>query len=128
MKLFYYLFLPLLLTLSSCGNDDDLVPPCALSRWAGTYTGSADCNGVNEDVTVTITTSGEDVITINYATRSRTSNSGQLIPIDCEVNYFSSTGSVTTIWEAELDGDEVSITERVTGVGGEFVCSITASR
>lgn len=105
-----------------------MTPPCALSRWAGTYVGTADCNGSVEDVTVTITTSGADVIIINYETRSRTGNSGLLIPIDCSVNDFSTTGSINTSWEAELDGDNVSVTETVTGVGGDFSCVITAVR
>ena len=54
-----------MLSFAACNSDDDS-SGCTQADWVGTYNGTVDCNGVEEDVTVTITASGSDAVIIRY--------------------------------------------------------------
>lgn len=117
-------FVLLAITWSACG-DDDAVEPCSQAAWRGTYTGIIDCNGSQEDVTLVISGSGLEAITIRYQTAI---NSTQIVdpitPDECVLDFTDQSG---TMIFAELDGNNITYTEEVSGLFSS-TCTITATK
>jgi hypothetical protein len=128
MKLFKLSFLFLaLLSVAACGDDDDTID-CTQSDWIGTYAGSIDCDGTEEDVTVTITSSGTDNLIVIYNTTALETEFDPLPFTSCDLVANSSSGSLTLAINATLDGDRLTFNEATTVDGNTSLCSITATR
>ena len=117
-------FLLAILTFISCGDDTD----CAQSDWVGTYTGTVDCDGVTEDVTVNITASGAEDIVIQYETITMTTEYNPFTPENCSLNFSASAGGISTSISATLDGDDLTINESISLGGSTSNCNVSASR
>lgn len=129
MTFFRLILLALVLTVfATCGDDDEMTPPCAPTNWAGTYSGTANCNGIEEAVTVTVAVVGTDSLTLTYETQSRQGNFGPLLPNACRITLEDMGGPISTSFSAQLDGDEITLMESVDGIGGSFTCDISATR
>jgi len=123
MKLFQLLALVLVLGFVSCSDDDDA---CLQSDWLGTYEGTIECDGVEEDVTVVITARGNDALAVTYETSILSASFEPLTPTECEFIGQDETGSTTI--EIELDGNKFSFTETTVSAGVTTSCEIDATR
>lgn len=121
-------FLILTMTIAACGSDDDSAMSCDQSDWVGVYTGTIDCDGTSEDVTVTITASGSEAIIIKYETTTVETEFDPLTPEGCDLNASSSAGGITLTVEASLDGDDLTFKDVLTVAGSTETCNITATR
>ena len=119
------ILLVLIVTFSACGDDDT---SCEQADWIGTYAGTVDCDGVVEDVTVTITASGTDAIIIMYAT-DNSSTEFEAINLDgCDLDKSESAGGFSVSIEASLDGDKLSVKDEISVGGDTATCEVTATR
>jgi hypothetical protein len=129
MNLFKLTFLFVLaISIISCDNDDDMKPDCSQSDWTGTYEGTIDCNGSEEDVTVTITASGSDDIIIVYESTTLTTEYDPFTPDNCDLDVMESDQGVTLTVDATLDGDDLTIIEELSSTVVLYTCTITAQR
>lgn len=84
MKFLKLLFLLIILsTFAACGDDDD---NCSKADWIGTYTGTIEylthADSI-EDVTLTVTPNGSDLVIFKYKTTSTEEEFIPLKPQDC---------------------------------------------
>lgn len=121
------LFILLVVAFVAC-KDDDGTPTCTQSDWVGTYEGTTDCGGSDEDVTVTITAVGADSIVIQYATATITTTYDPIAVSDCTINESGTDSGITFTTNATLDGDDLTIQETLSGGGTNFTCDLTAER
>jgi len=119
--------LVLLATVAACG-DDDSSPTCTQAEWVGTYTGTIDCDGASEAVTVTITASGSDAIIVKYETVTIETETDPLTPNGCDLDRTGTTGGVTITVDATLDGDNLTYQDVITVGADVATCDITATR
>ena len=122
------IFLLLTISLSSCGSDDEDSVNCVVSDWVGVYDGKVNCDGTEEDVTVTITASGADAIVIVYETATLTTEFDPLSPEGCNLNATSSAGGLSLSVDASLDGDNFNFEEILSDGGNTSNCTIAATR
>lgn len=127
MKLFKLLFFVSIFALTSC-SDDDPVSTCTQSDWVGTYTGTIDCDGTMEDVTVNITASGTDAIVIKYETDTQETEYDPLTPDACKIENSGTLGGITASVDLTLDGDNLTLIETLSGGGVTSNCDLTATR
>ena len=120
--------LVLAVTFTACGSDDDSEPVCVQSDWVGTYSGTVDCDGTVEDVTVTITASGADAIVIKHETSTVETEFDPLTPTGCDLDRTASSGGFTVTVDATLDDDKLSFVEILTDGNTTTTCTITATR
>ncbi|MFT4667273.1 MAG: major membrane immunogen (membrane-anchored lipoprotein) [Gammaproteobacteria bacterium] len=120
------LMLVLVSLFAACGDDDS--NECTQSDWVGIYTGTAICDGVSEDVTVTITASGTDKIIITYETTNLEAEYDPLDYSGCDINEAQSAGTTSLTVDASIDGDNFSLTEVITIGAATSTCTLTASK
>lgn len=118
------LLLMSILAFASCGDDD----ACTQSDWVGVYTGTANCDGTSENVTVTITASGSENIKIVYETPTVLTEYDPFTPDGCSLNVSQSQAGASISVNATLDGESLSLTEAIDFGGLSTNCSISASR
>lgn len=133
MKLFKLSFLLLaLLTAAACNDDDDSMMVCSQSDWVGTYTGTADCDGDVEDVTITIAADGTENIAIEYvigdSTLTVTTTYDPLPFSSCSLDNTATAGGLTATVDADVNGDEIVITETISDGTATSTCLLTATR
>ena len=121
------MFLALIVAFSACSKDDDN-PTCAQSDWVGTYTGTIDCDGTMENVTLTITASGTDAVIISYETPTLTTDYDPLTPDGCNISVSGSLGGISSLVEATLDGNELTLLEELSGGGITSTCNLTVTK
>ena len=124
-------FLMLVLAFSACkkDGDDDTMASCEQADWVGTYEGTIDCDGTQENVTLTITADGTDAIIIKYEAGIVTTEYDPLTPNGCDLNITASGGGFTATVEATLDGDNLTFTETVSDGGSNTTtCEATVTR
>ena len=117
-----------IVAFSACGKDDDGPVICTQSDWVGVYEGTIDCDGTTEDVNVTITANGAEDIIIVYTTSSVTTSYDPLKPNACELNASGTVGGLSSSIDAMLEGDDLTITEVISGGGTTSTCNLTAKR
>lgn len=121
--------LVLILGLSACGSDDESSTSCVQSDWVGTYTGTVDCDGTVEDVTVTITASGTDAVIIKYESATMETEYDPITPDGCTIDQSQSDSGITLSLEVTLDGDNLRMDESIEFIGLPATnCNITASK
>jgi hypothetical protein len=121
-------FLLLALSYTACEDDDGNDPSCTQADWVGTYSGTIDCDGDVEDVSVTITASGENDIVIKYSTMAVDAEYDPFTPDNCELDVNESDGSFSLILEVDLDGDNLMLKEILSGGTVTSTCDISATR
>lgn len=109
----------------ACDKDDD---DCTRANWVGTYEGTIDCDGVEEDVLVTITTSGSEHIVIEYETPTIVATYDPLAPDKCNLDHSASAGGIALTVDAGLNGDNLTLEEIYTVGGITTNCNINATR
>lgn len=117
--------LVMILALSSCGDDEE---SCTQLDWIGIYTGTVNCDGFEEEVTVTIAISGTDKVRITYESPSVATAYEPLAFEDCDINRNDSAGGTTITIDASLDVDNLTISEVISTSGTNATCTITATR
>lgn len=124
----------LLLAFSACKKDDeDVTPACAASDWAGTYTGTADCDDGDEDVTLTITASAADSIIVSYEIAldgggSVTTEYDPLPVNACDFSFSGTEFGITVSVDATLDDDTLTLTETFSDGTDTSTCKLTVTR
>ena len=130
MKLFKLLLLfAILSTITACGDDDD----CVQADWVGVYTGTVVCteDGVvldTEDVTVTISAEGSDQISIVYVTPITGLDTDAIDFNGCNVTSSGEDLGVTISVVADLDGDDLVLTDNLTSAMFSSSCVVNATR
>ena len=114
--------------LASCG--DNVSKNCAQSNWVGTYTGTVDCDGTVENVTVTVTASGDDAIVIKYSTDFVDTEYEPLTPEGCDLDYSDTdaTLGLTVSIDGTLDENNLNFTETISDGTDSSICTISATR
>lgn len=112
----------------ACDKDDDAQKNCKQSDWVGTYDGTIDCSGVEDDVVVIITASGSEDINIEYVVLGLSTEVESLTPDGCKVDHSESGGGFSLSVDATLDGDNFNYEEVYTILGIGASCTITATR
>ncbi len=126
---FAFLFFAIL-SIAACTDDDDEgTTVCAQTDWAGTYTGTVDCDGTVEDVTVTVTASGAANILVSYETVAQQTEFGAL-PFDgCNLAATATGNGQSIALTATLTGENLTIGEVISdSTSVVSTCSIVATR
>lgn len=119
----------LLLAFSACKkDDDDVTTVCMQDDWVGTYSGTVDCDGTEEAVTVTITASGTDNIIIKYESASTTTEYDPLPFNGCDLNVSGTVSGITVNADVTLNGDQLDMSETISIGGNTTTCTIAATR
>ena len=127
LKLF--LFLVVTISVVACGKDDDTVASnCTQTDWIGEYEGTQNCDGVSEDVTVTITASGTDAVLIEYETDTVGAEFDPLTPVGCAIDKTSVDQGVTLTIDADLNVNSLTLVDIITSGTTVITCTITATR
>lgn len=122
-------FLMFIVALSSCNkDDDDGAATCAQSDWVGTYSGTMECDGASEDVTITITASGTDDIIVKYETTTVSAEYSPTTPSNCNLDFSGTDQGVTVTLDASLDGDKLEMEESFSAAGTTSICNLSATR
>ena len=127
-SLLSFLIIGLLATTAGCKDEDGDSDTCMQSDWVGSYTGTVNCDGQTENVTLTITASGTDAIDIEYNTGTATTTLGPLTFNNCNIDLSTTDSGVTISVKATLDGDNLTVMESLSGGGIDSSCDITATR
>ena len=128
MKALKLIFLFVLaIALSDCKKDDDKPTTCAQSDWVGSYTGTINCDGTTENVTVTITASGANSVIILYETEFSTNQYDPLTPNNCSISQSGTDSGITLAVNVTLDGSTLTLKETFSG-GISSTCNLTATR
>ncbi|MCB0845215.1 MAG: hypothetical protein KDE26_18325 [Bacteroidetes bacterium] len=119
------------IALSSCGEN--VTKNCAQADWVGTYTGSIDCDGDVEDVTVSITASGTDAVVIQFVQGSAGSTLettyDPITPDACELNESATESGLTITIAADVDKDgNLTLSETFSDGTDSSTCTITATK
>lgn len=110
----------------ACGDD---AGDCVQGDWVGTYSGTIDCDGVEEAVTVTVTASGDTDINFEYTQASGlTTTLDPFTPDGCGFDISESAGGITLTSDGELDGNTLTYSEEFGTDAGSSNCSFTATR
>ncbi len=133
MKLLKLSILAVVLTVfGACSGDDDSGATCTQADWVGTYTGTQTCDGITEDVTVTITASGTDAIIIKYVVTAAGSTTelelDPATPTGCDLDQTASSGAATLTVNTNLDGGKLTLTDILSDGTTTVTCTITATR
>jgi len=103
LKSFFLLLV--LLSVATCADDDDDMLACTQADWVGTYSGTQDCDGTVEDITVTISASGTSNLIISYETATATAQYSPLEFQECSlVARGVSLGSASVALDANRGG------------------------
>ncbi|WP_020568669.1 hypothetical protein [Neolewinella persica] len=132
MKKFKFAFLFFaILSIAACADDDDgITDVCAQTDWVGTYSGTVDCDGAVEDVTVTIAASGAANILVSYQTATVQTEFGAL-PFDgCDLTANATGSGLSIVLNGSLTGRELSVREVTTvdSTNTSTTCVIIATR
>lgn len=124
------LLLLAILSIAACSDDDDSVSTCIQSDWVGTYTGTIDCNGTTEDVTITVTASGTSNVVVSYQSATIQTTYDPLPFSDCDLDATASGSGVNVSLEADLDGNNLTMEEIISDTTGvaTSTCMLTATR
>ena len=120
-NLFGLLFVLALFTLVSCGDDDD----CTAASFAGTYSGSVDCDGTSTEGTITLSRISDTELQL-----TDTDGSSFTLTLD----GCTATGSESFIGLADisisitLDGDDLKYTQDVSALGINVSCEGTLKK
>ncbi|MEM6725095.1 MAG: hypothetical protein AAF598_13740 [Bacteroidota bacterium] len=126
MKKLQFLVVILALAFAGCSEDDTVA--CTQADWVGTYSGTVNCDGTTEDVTVTITANGADQIVVVYETATVLTEFDPLPFTECELNVSENDGTNSLVVDADIDGDQLSFIE-IIGLGSATsTCTLTATR
>ena len=117
--------------LSSCGEN--VTKNCAQADWVGTYTGTIDCDGDVQNVTVTITASGTDAVIIKhvYGESGSTIETeyDAITPDACELDESATEAGFTFTADADVDKDgNLTISETLSDGTDSSTCTITATK
>lgn len=123
--LFFAFFL---MTIISCGDDDDGMTGCTQSDWVGTYEGTVDCDGETEDVVVTVMSSGTEDVIILYETPTVEAEYDPLTPDGCEILESVSDAGLTLTVDIRVNGDEFFLYEEWAGDTESIYCDLSATR
>lgn len=118
----------LVLTWSACAPEPMTKPACTQSSWVGTYSGSVDCDGTVEDVTVEITASGSEAIVITYMAATFNVQYQPLTPEGCTLSFSETDQGVTISLDGSIDGDELNLVEGYASSSYNSTCTINATR
>ena len=113
-----------LLSLLAFSCVEDPASSCLLSDWAGSYTGTEECNQKLLDAEIEVTTSGESIVFI-----IRTSNGSVTLPA-ADFNRCSASVSVDPLnADATLTGDRLVLgSTLVDAVSGTLECTYVVDR
>lgn len=129
MKTFKFAFLFFaILSIAACADDDEGTSNCTQADWVGTYTGTQNCDGVTEDVTVTITASGTNNIVVAYVTPTSSTTFDPLPFTNCDLIANASGGGFTVAVDADLNGNELSVIETISDSTTTSTCTLMATR
>lgn len=143
MNVFRMAFLFAVLFFLTACSEEDGATDCEQSDWVGTYSGTIDCDGETEAVTLVITALGDSDIIVSYSTALVSDYSpGQTTPDGCEIEHTLSEGGLEIVIMATLSESELIYEEEITttdisfggsvgsGVGGEqsSTCIINATK
>jgi len=117
------IILALIFTLGACDNN---TVSCVQSDWVGTYTGTQDCDGLSEDVTMTITASGTDAIVVMYETEGVEVEFAPMTPDECTLSKTESDDDMSLTVEATINGNNLTFTDVITIGTESATCTITA--
>jgi len=112
----------------SCGDDAD---DCIQADWVGTYSGTIDCDGTVEDVTVTVTASGDTDVIISYEQDVFTTEFDALTPDGCSVEQSATALGATFSFDADLDGTTFTAEDKTTfedPLLSDIICKINATK
>ena len=110
------------LIILSCGDSEE----CVQLDWVGTYTGTAECNGVETTATVIITANGAGEIIIRYDTPTVITTFDPMPFDNCSADRSSSFGGNSASLSVRLEGDELTLVEKISGGGIESDCVVNA--
>jgi hypothetical protein len=132
MKTYKFAFLFFaILSIAACADDDDgTTPACEQPDWVGTYTGTVDCDGTVEDVTVTIAASGTTDIIVSYETATAQTEFDPLPFNGCDLTATASGGGLSIAVNASLIRNALSVQEVISSDSSTTTinCTIVATR
>lgn len=111
----------------ACDKDDDQ-KDCTRANWVGTYEGTIECDGVEEDVIVTISASGTEDIIIEYETSTVIATYDPLPTDKCDFDHSTTGGGISLSVDARLNNDNFTLEEIYTVGGLTTNCNINATR
>lgn len=119
--------------LFACNDDSGDSPTpmpidCPQSEWVGMYTDTITCNGIEDQVKVTITTSGSNDIKIVHESTDRNTEYDALTLNGCELERSQTGTGFTVSLNASLNRDSLSIKEVITETASTSDCTIIATR
>lgn len=128
MKTLQFSALVIFLTFFMACKDDDN-GNCTQSDWVGTYSGTVNCGGLEENVTVTITASGASDVMVSYQSSNiSVEYTSPLTPNGCAINYTATDQGFTTTINATLTGEALDFTDSESSGGSTGTCNIIATR
>jgi hypothetical protein len=120
------LLVALVFSFTACDDETDT---CIESNWVGNYTGTQDCDGTLEDVTVTITAGSGDSIIIKTESAGLTTTFDPMMFEACSLSSTVTENGVTATTTASIISSSIlSIKEVYTGNGSTTTCTISATR
>ncbi len=122
------LLLLAILSIAACSDDDDGMTTCLQSDWVGTYSGTVDCDGVTEDVTVTVAASGTANLLVSYQSPTVQTNFDPLPFSNCDLVATATGAGFTVTLDADLAGNQLTLEEVISDSTSTSTCLITATR
>ena len=128
MRLTIFLSFSLFLLLSSC-EEEGSFGECSSADWEGSYIGTIDCGEEEtEEVTVNITPAGSNGISVFYETDNSVTEYSPVSLDGCNFFFDRSEFGISTTLEGTIDGDDLIIRNRFSGLGTSSDCEIMAVR
>lgn len=120
-----------MLSFFACNSDDeevDTTPSCTQADWVGSYSGTQNCDGDIEDVTVDIKASGDKAVIVEYTLENSSAEFEPLTPNGCDLDYTESEGGISVTVDASIDGDKLTFRDILVFDGDSADCLIVATR
>lgn len=127
MRLAILISFLLILSFSSC-EEEESFGECTSAEWDGFYIGTIDCGEETEEVTVTISPEGANGISVFYETDNSVTEYSPVPLEGCNFLFDRSEFGISTTLEGEIDGDNLIIRNRFSGLGTSRNCEIMAVR
>lgn len=128
-KISFLLLLALIFTVSACSDDDeDMMSNCTQENWVGTYSATGDCDGESDDLTYTITASGDGAVNIEGESEDESFFLPSITPDGCSFSWSETAGNSSLSLDAVLNGDNLEVTVIETYDGDADTCMFTLTR